>query len=180
MKWMKVAEQATPYLQQGDLQKCEEMVTGHLNTYSSPFNLVKDLSFTNPPRKVAKVFDRFIKKQQKKISVKAIYTETNGFDINPDRWFFSLFAYREYHGHDDYDWLAQPDAYDKKDFVLQGMEKLQKIYASEDLSAEAAYLSSLLVVIKFQQLIQRAVPFMRYKDMPILATSHDYDFIWEG
>ena len=52
-------------------------------------------------KKVAKYFNKFIKQESKRFSIKAVYTETNGFDINPDKWFFDLFAFDFYGGHED-------------------------------------------------------------------------------
>ena len=38
---------------------------------------------------------------------------------------------------------------------------------------------ALLVVTKFQDLIRRAAPHMRELRFPLLATAHDYEFIFE-
>ena len=84
----------------------------------------------------------------------------NGFDINPDRWFFDVFAYTEYGGHDDHDWIAdwQSESYD--DMTITGLEQLQEVYASpafrDKRFTDASYLAGLLVVTKFQDLIRRA------------------------
>lgn len=39
--------------------------------------------------------------------------------------------------------------------------------------------SDLLVVLRFQHLIRRSAAYMRQVKMPVLATSHDFDFIYE-
>lgn len=44
---------------------------------------------------------------------------------------------------------------------------------------DARDVCSLLVVIRFQDLMRRAVPLMRELQVPLLATGHEYDFIAE-
>ena len=44
---------------------------------------------------------------------------------------------------------------------------------------DAFYVAGLLVVVKFQDLIRRAAPRMRELRFPILATAHEYEFIYE-
>lgn len=113
----------------------------------------------------------------------AAYTEMNGFCINPDLWFCDLFAYHQYGGHDDYDWLADWQSEESGSFVIEGLEPLQAVYASDAFRdkrfADASMLTDLLVVIKFQDLIRRASRHMQELRFPLLATAHDYDFIYE-
>jgi hypothetical protein len=40
-------------------------------------------------------------------------------------------------------------------------------------------MSSLLVVIKFQNFIRKAATHMKHLDFPLLVTAHDFDFIAE-
>jgi hypothetical protein len=181
MDWMEVAQEAEEFLRKGDLEKCEKMVEESFDkTEPSPFHLVTTQNFTNDPSEIAKNIDDFIAFQKKKFEVKAVYVETNGFDINPDEWYYDIFGYKKYGGHDDHDWLAEWDSDDYQGLVLTGMEKLQKVYENEDLSDKESGKSSLLVVIRFQQLIQKTIPLLKSRKIPILATGHDYDFIFEG
>jgi hypothetical protein len=107
----------------------------------------------------------------------------NGFDINPARWFFDVFAYNDYGGHGEYDWLAdwQSDPYD--DMTITGLARLQEVYASaafrDQRFNDAGYVAGLLVVTRFQDLIRRATRHMHGLHFPLLATAHDYDFISE-
>lgn len=67
--------------------------------------------------------------------------------------------------------------------TLTGMEPLQSIYDSDSFSNQeystAAEFASLFVVVRFQALIGRSAPLMEHLKCPLLATSHDYDFIFE-
>ena len=107
----------------------------------------------------------------------------NGFGINPDLWFCNAFAYGQYGGGDDYDWLSLWQSEDSGICIIQGLEPLQEVYASDafrdERFSDACDITDLLVVIKFQDLIQRAAPHMLQLHFPLLVTAHDYDFIYE-
>jgi hypothetical protein len=94
-----------------------------------------------------------------------------------------LFAFDSYGGHEDYDWLSDWQSGDYPSMTLIGMEKLQKVYDSDSFHNneydEASGYCSFMVVLRFQQLIRESVPFIKSLDFPILATAHDYDFIYE-
>lgn len=65
---------------------------------------------------------------------------------------------------------------------ITGLERLQEIFAigSNVLRfTDACSVSGLLVVIKFQDLIRRAAPYMTDLRFPLLASAHDYNFICE-
>ncbi len=68
--------------------------------------------------------------------------------------------------------------------TITGLERLQDVYASaafhDDRFRDAGRVAGLLVVAKFQDLIRRAAPFMRELRFPLLATAHDFEFIFEA
>jgi len=176
-------EQLTPVLRAGDLVRCEQTVVERLSALPrSPFHVVLDLSITNKPEDVAAYFDDFFRQQPCSL-IAAAYTEMNGFDINPNLWFCSPFAYQRYGGHDDYDWLSNWQSGEYDYMVIRGLESLQQIYASHAFRdkrfSDACAVSSLLVVIRFQDLIRRAASQMRELRFPLLASAHDYDFVYE-
>jgi hypothetical protein len=104
--FFELQEQLAPVLRSGDVAQCERVVATQLRALPrSPFHIILDLAIMNPPTEVAKFFDEFFR-QQPRDKIKAAYTEMNGFDINPDLWFCSPFAYQRYGGHDDYNWLS--------------------------------------------------------------------------
>lgn len=184
MEWFDIATELSPRVKEGNTEAVVSRVSEVLRTLPpSPFHQVLVLDFTNRPEDVAGHFDSFLRAQKANFKVGAVYTETNGFYINPDRWYFDLFAYHEYGGHEDYDWLSHWDSGESPDMTLTGLEALQAVYGSDAYRDTAHQQScefcSLLVVAKFQNLVRRSVPFMRELDVPLLATSHEYDFIAE-
>ncbi len=172
-------------LKAGDLDLCHKIVAQRLSTLpASPFHIALDLAITNNPADVAKHFDGFFKQEGKRFGIGAAYAEMNGFDINSGRWFFDVFAFEEFGGHDDYEWLAEWQSGDYPSMTIKGLEELQAVYASEAFREprfrDVANAAGLLVVIKFQDLIRRAAPQMRQLRFPLLATAHDYDLVYEA
>jgi hypothetical protein len=181
MRWYELAQKLEPQLRKGEIECCIDQVVGHLkNLSNSPFHIVIDLDFTNSIADVSKYLQEFLDKSD---GLKAIYTETNGFDINPDQWYFDLFGYNNYGGTEDLEWLSDWQAESEQGALLTGMEELQRVYASKAFSTpeydEASEFTSLLVVLKFQKLINESAKALSDLNVPILATSHDYDFIYE-
>lgn len=113
--------------------------------------------------------------------VMAVYTEMNGFDINPDRWYCDLFAYESDGGTDDFDWISDWQSELFEDYTITGLERLQAVYASKAFhnpaNEDARYLSSLLVVTKFQRFMQVAAARMTDLRVPLYVTAHDFDYI---
>jgi len=184
MDWFAMERQLNPHLRAGDLAICSEQITQAIRALpNSPFHLATQLHFTNDSLEVANHIDGFLFKARDSIDVHALYAEANGFDINPDLWFFSLFAFDSYGGHRDYDWLSDFQYEDVHGLTLTGMERLQVVYASDaypDPQYEAAArLASLYVVVAFQSLIQRSARLATSLSCPLLATAHDYQFIYE-
>jgi hypothetical protein len=176
-------DQLTPILRSGDLAQCECLVAARLAALPhSPFHSILNLSMTNAPADVANFFDEFFL-QQPREKIKAAYTEMNGFDINTTLWFCSPFAYKQYGGHDDYDWLSDWQSDEFGHLPITGLETLQTVYASDAFRdkrfKDACSVTSLLVVIRFQDLIRRSAPFMQQLRFPLLASAHDYDFMDE-
>jgi hypothetical protein len=150
---------------------------------STPFHIVVSLDFTNSHSAVAGYIQKFISGSKLGDDLQAIYTETNGFDINPDEWYFELFGFNNCGTTDDLEWLCDWQAESEYAAVLTGMEELQKVYASEAFQkpeyTAASELCSLLIVLKFQKLIFESAKLIENLSVPIFATAHDYDFIYK-
>jgi hypothetical protein len=176
------AKRLTPQLRAGDLEGCESAaIDTLLSLPPSPFHIAAELSITNDPLDVARHFDHFYRDESRRMAVKALYTEMNGFDINPDRWYCDLFAYSEDGGADDFDWLSGWLSQPFGEITITGLERLQAVYASTDLSdpanCDVSYLCSFVVVAKFQRFMQRAAERMVSVRAPLYVTAHEYDYI---
>jgi hypothetical protein len=177
-------KQLSPVLRTGDLPQCERTVAARLAAIPhSPFHIILDLPITTDPEAVAGWFDKFFRQQSARFKIGAAYTEMNGFCINPDLWFCDAFAYERYGGRENYNWISNWQSENSGSIAIEGLESLQAVYASDAFRdkrySDACAVTDLLVVIRFQDLIQRAAPHMRELRFPLLATAHDYDFIYE-
>jgi len=177
-------DQLEPLLRAGDLAQCERIVSARLaGLPHSPFHIILDLSITTDLKGVAAVFDEFFQEQGARFKIAAVYTEMNGFDINTDLWYCEPFAYEQYGGHENYNWLSKWQGETEDGIAIMGLEALQEVYAGaafrDERFRDARSVTSLLVVIRFQDLIRRAALHMRELRFPLLATAHDYAFIYE-
>jgi len=176
----KLIDRLTPRLLRGDIAGCESAaVEALLKLPKSPFHIVADLEISNDPAEAARHFDRFYRAESKDFEVKAVYTEMNGFDINPRLWFCDLFAYTTDEGLDDPDWLSDWQSDEFEPYPITGLEKLQRVYASKASAAypEARDVCSVVVVTMFQRFMERAAAKMRWLRVPLYVTAHDYDYI---
>ena len=175
-------ERLTPQLRAGDLAGCESAACEVLRALpKTPFHIAADLAISNDPAEAARHFDDFYRAESERPAVRAVYTEMNGFDINPDRWYCDLFAYTADGGLDDFDWLSDWQSEPAEEYTVTGLEPLQAVYASKAFRnpkhEDACYLSSLVVVTKFQRFMQQAAERMSALRVPLYATAHDYDYI---
>ncbi|HTJ48852.1 MAG TPA: hypothetical protein VL443_05295 [Cyclobacteriaceae bacterium] len=128
--------------------------------------------------------DKFYKRVSGNIEVKAMYCEMNGFTINPDLWFADLFAYDEYHGLSDLDWLGDwqgENATFRDSFIISGLDDLQKEYEK---GGERNLLCDFLIILRFQELFKNALEKAQqenspWANIPILVTAHDWEFIYQ-
>ena len=72
--------------------------------------------------------------------------------------------------------------------TLTGLEEIQKVYKDyksrfynefEKEYSEPKNLCSLIIVLYFQDLIKKSAPIVRELNCPLLATSNDYNFVYE-
>lgn len=120
----------------------------------------------------------------------AIYCEMNGFSINPDRWFIDLFAYDKYGGVEDEDWLADFYSETSSSMTITGLEDLQAAFesyfklddAEKKRLGDAFDNCELLIVVRLQELMHKVAQELdadpTFNDIPLLATAHDFDFIY--
>ncbi|MCC9609129.1 hypothetical protein LOC68_06780 [Blastopirellula sp. JC732] len=177
-----VMERLTPQLRAGDPSGCEVgAIEALLALPATPFHIAADLNISNDPAEVAAHFDRFYRLESLRLDIGAVYTEMNGFDINPDRWYCDVFAYISDGGIEDWDWLSNWQSEYFYDCTITGLEPLQNVYASkafrDPANNDASYLSSIVVVTKFQRFMQRCAAEMVDLRVPLYITAHDFDYI---
>ena len=182
--WSPTMKRVLPDLRRGDLAAVERGIAEQLRTLPrSPFHLVLDLNITNEPGDAARHFDRFFERAARRFAIAAAYTEMNGFEINPDRWYCDLFAYDKDGGHDDYDWLSDWQSERFGEYEINGLEELQAVYDSDafgnDAYCDAEEECGLLVVAKFQRFVSEAAGMMRKLQFPLYVTAHGREFIAE-
>ena len=144
-------------------------------------------SFSNSPSEIAKAIDSFVRECGKTFDVQAIYLEMNGFDINPDRWYFDFFGYTKFSDDpNDLGWLGDWVSDDWPAVTLTGFEAVQSDFDwysnhqgyKDPLAKEAAECATLLVMIRYVSLIEAAVKASSIqKGLPIFATAHDFDIV---
>jgi hypothetical protein len=154
---------------------------------SDRFKSLIGSEFKNSDIEIANEISKFISACEETFEVKSIYLEMNGFDINPDRWYFDLFAYDKYEeDEDELDWLSEWNSESWPEVTLIGLEEAQKDYNwysnksgyKDSMAQEAEGYAMLLVMVKFAYLIQKAIKTGKIeKQIPILATAHDFDII---
>ncbi|MBF0231357.1 MAG: hypothetical protein HQK63_17485 [Desulfamplus sp.] len=189
--WFEIASKIQPYIKEDDIDSSINIVVNELEKIpNTPFHNVVNCKFRNRPEEIADHIADFIQKEREQIDIKSVYIEMNDFDINPDIWFFDIFAYKIHGGHDDYDWLANWHSDNYSSIALTGLEELQKIYENyedgryeeeenEEDYSNARDLASLFIVLYFQKLIKEAAALIDNLRIPILATAHGYDLIYE-
>lgn len=171
-------------LRSGDITACINRVSDELKKLpDSPFHEALAMRITNSRKAVSAHFDSFFSKETSRFPIKAAYSEANGFDINTDLWYFDVFAYSSYGGLEDNDWISDWQSEDFPLMPLTGFEKLQDVFASDafgdDRFTDACDLSGLIFILRFQELIAEASREMKLLRFPLLATAHDYDFIFQ-
>jgi len=173
---------------QGKLEEAIRDLESNLaSCKSDKFKSLIGSDFANDPTMIAEKINDFISSCERDFEVRSIYLEMNGFDINPDRWYFDFFAYDTYEeDKEDLDWLSDWDSENWPDITLEGLEEIQNDFDwycnnsgyNDVLAEEAKEYAVLLVMCKFAKLIGKVVAIGKIiKEIPILATAHEFDII---
>jgi hypothetical protein len=151
------------------------------------FKQLVGAQFSNTARSILTEINRFIQACDEKLSIKAVYLEMNGFDINYHNWHFDFFGYIDYGADpDDIEWLCDWQSDYWPQFDLIGLETSQKQFESYQVNEkwrdkqnqEASEIANLLVMAKFVLMIQMSLQAGQLvKAIPVLATAHDFDIV---
>lgn len=173
------------------IDQCEQLLLAVPKTeYHTVLNV--DLFKSNP--EFAEWINDFYDRVSAGITIRAIYSELNGFTINPDVWFIDMFAFDTHGGMNNMDWVGDWENGNStagKSFAIKGFEQLQSRF-TRDLDSSstrtanenaARRLSEFLVVLRTQQLFQRTLEKANakcyWKNLPFIVTAHDWDLVYE-
>jgi hypothetical protein len=178
-----VWQQLSPLLRNGDLIRAEQLLVESLRaTPWSPYHVACDLRIETPRESVAEYFDSFLADTRRRTRVALVYCEMNGFTINPRQWYCNAMGFHEDHGRETDDWLGDFNTHAEGNLVIRGLEPLQEVFADaealergeENELRAARDFAERLVVVKFQRMLQDALPLMRNLDVRLLAAAHDW------
>jgi hypothetical protein len=179
---IRMSTEIRPLLEAGDFATSEASLTESLRALpKSPLHVAIEpgVAITTPIADVAGYLDAFWRAAAKQGKPKALYAEMNAFTINPDEWFFDLFAFSEDGGDESFDWLGDFYASTDRSCVIKGMEALQAVYSRREMEPDlfkghddAKMLVEALVIIRFQRLLQQALGHAKL-GARLLASAHD-------
>ena len=178
----RVALRVVPLVQRGSFDEAEALLLAWLKSLPpSPFHVIADLQVTTPAQECAKFFDEFVARAKHEHPVKAVCAELNGFTVNTDLWFCDALAFSYHGGTDNLDWLGDFTSGHDEHLAITGLEPLQAVYAQHKNSSpderakhsDADILAGTLVIVKFQRLLQQALPLMKTLKCPLFASAHD-------
>ncbi len=115
-------------------------------------------------KKLNKLIGKFNKSANKKIYVKSICAELNKIALSPDNWDIEMYAYDNFGGSQNFDWLNewQHENKDRDNFSLKGFEDLQKAFkkykeadeAEKEAKSISAKLCEILVILRLFELFE--------------------------
>lgn len=187
------AEQIIPDLENLRFDKALETAEEELKkTPVTDFHEVLGKPLTDQANDLAAWVENFYQVASKKIKIKALYFEMNGFDINTDLWYLDGFAYSKDGGLDldDMDWLTDFETDSQTEtrtlFVIEGYEKLQTAFETIELKNDdlqnARDWCEHIIIARFMELMRMAhlvakKQELKWATVPIYFTEHDYDII---
>jgi hypothetical protein len=170
-----------PLTHSGRFAEAEELLTRWLlELPPTSFHVIADLRITTPLERCAEFFDQFVVQARSEYDLKALYSEMNGFGINPDLWFCDAFGFSFDGGDDLHDWLGDFASSSQDPLIISGLEPAQEAFASWMASdartpkSLAKALAEALVIAKFQGWLQRSLAQMKPLSCPFWAAAHDY------
>jgi hypothetical protein len=173
-------------------EACQFISEAMENCKDKTFSGLITANFTNSPNQIQDSIYAFCSTCRKLFDLKAIYLEMNGFDINPDRWYFDLFGYKTVppNNDDSLDWLSNWQSPDFPDVTLTGLESVQKLFEQyievnsklnlDEQHKDLKYnheLATLMVMAKFCRLIAESLDNSKLA-VQVYATAHDFDIIY--
>lgn len=188
-----LAEQVDKLLFENNIDKAIELVENKLSALKkTDFHKIIGIDLKHLAESLSIYIDNFYEKAKKEIKVKAIYSEMNGFTINPDLWYIDLFAFSECGGLDDLDWLSEYEISSIESMTISGFENLQETYEKymknerwRDVELKkACEICELLIILRLQELFKESKKIaienkLNSATIPVFVTAHDYDLVYK-
>ena len=191
------ANRISPYAKTFDFSTAIEIIESELERIpKTDFHAVIGKTLTSQANELCEWAEKFYQDASSKNQVSALYFEMNGFDINPDLWFISGFAYKTDGGlgetYEDSEWLCYHDVSTDTDYVIKGLESVQDAYTDWNCRQSKNGLSQeqetaeewclLAVITRFMELMRAAHVLAKetqqtWAHVPVYFTVHDYDLI---
>lgn len=141
-------------------------------------------------KKISKWIGKFYKAANKKIYLKSICAELNKIETNTDNWDIELFAYDNYGGSQNRDWLEewQHENRESDNFTLKGFEDIQKAFKkfreSDETQSTAAELCGLIIVLRLFELFDAARNLALEKEkkwtkIPVIVKAEGNELVYE-
>jgi len=161
------------------------------------FHEIIGISLLNQSNDLLNWIEEFYQLATKENPVKALYFETNGFDINTDLWFIDGFTYEKDEGFDENmdglcNWDMDSQELTNSVFKIEGLEKLQIAFFKTEEKEEKGEWSDenqnardwceQLIIVRFMELMRKThlkakERNLKWGEIPIYCTRHEYDFI---
>lgn len=117
-------------------------------------------------KKLNKWIGAFNKSANKKIYLKSLCAEMNKIDMNPSSWYLDIFAYDNFGGMENFDWLGdwQHENPDKDSFIIKGFEDIQEVFknykddnkSKDEALSISAKLCETLIILRIFELFDAA------------------------
>lgn len=191
---IKLSAKLQKLLQENKIAECIEIIEDEL--ILQPKNdfrkIIGNKELLNKAKKLNKTLGKFYKSANKKIYVKSMCAELNKITLNPDNWEIEMYAYDNFGGSENFEWLEewQHENKDSDNFTLKGFEEIQKTFRTfkntDELEREplaiSANLSETLVLLRLMELFEAAQNIAIEKEkkwinIPLIVKADGNEFI---
>ena len=197
MNFIEFENELNGYLKIGDIENAILISEEKLKSLrETNFHKILGRNLLNLSPKLFEFIDNFYLESENELdgNLKAISCELIGITINYDLWYINLFAFSTLDEDDNLEcWLSEYDFECDKEFIISGLEDIQKVYEdymknkgwneSDDLQTQLD-LSEIIIVLRLQELFKVTLEKAKennkkWSQIPIFINGHDNSLICE-